>query len=58
MLTSIKGHNFVTNELKITGNNLNLDNVNINAYTKFGEVLSICSPYIEWKRNSYINQGP
>ena len=24
----------------------------MNAYTKFGEILSICSPDIEWKHNS------
>ena len=33
----------------ITGNNPNLDIVNINAYTKFGEIISICSG---------VNQGP
>ena len=27
----------------MTGNNPNLDIANINAYTKFGEILSICS---------------
>ena len=57
ILTSIKGHNSVTNQQKITGNNPNLEIVNINAYTKFGEILSICSPDIEWKRNSDKNQG-
>ena len=35
------GHNSVTLQ-KITSNNPNLDLVNINAYTKFGEILSIC----------------
>ena len=29
---------------KITVNNPNIYIVNINAYTKFGEILSICSP--------------
>ena len=58
ILTSIKGHNSVTNKLKVTGNNPNLDIVNINAYTKFGEIVSICSTDIEWKQNSDINQGP
>ena len=42
-------------------NNPNLDLVNINAYTKFGKILSICSQDIELKRNSEqnsdINQG-
>ena len=49
MLTSIKGHNSVTNSWKITGNNPKLDRVNMNAYIKFGEGLSICSPYINRK---------
>ena len=49
ILTSIKGHGSVTNGQKITGNNLNLDLVNINAYIKFGEILSICSHNIQWK---------
>ena len=33
-------------------NKPNLDPVNINAYIKFGEILSICSQDIERKRNS------
>ena len=37
-------------------NNLNLGLVNINAYIKFGEILSICSQDIEQK--SGVNQGP
>ena len=41
----------------MTGNNLNLDLVNINAYTKFGQNLSFHSKDIERKRNSDINQG-
>ena len=36
---------------KKTGNNSNLDLVNMNAYIKFGEFLSICSQDIERKRN-------
>ena len=47
-LTLIKGHNSVTNLWKMTGNNPNLDSVNINAYTKFGQILSISSQDIEW----------
>ena len=39
-------------------NNPNLDIVNINAYLKFGEILSICSQDIEQKQNSDISQGP
>ena len=42
----------------MTGNNHNLDLVNINAYRKFGEILSIWSKVIEKKQNSDINQGP
>ena len=43
VLTSIMGHNSVTNLRKITGNYPNPDLVNINVYTKFGQILSICS---------------
>ena len=50
-LTSIKGYDIVSNKLKNTGNNSNLDLVNINAYIKFGEFLSICSQDSERKRN-------
>ena len=32
-------------------NNPNLDLVSINAYTKFGKFLSICSQGLEQKRN-------
>ena len=32
-------------------NNLNVDLVNMNAYLKFGEILSICSQDIEQKQN-------
>ena len=39
-------------------NNSNLDLVNMNAYLKFGEILSIRSQNIEPKRNSGVNQGP
>ena len=35
-----------------------LDLVNMNAYIKFGGILSICSQDIEGKRNSGINKGP
>ena len=57
-MISIKGHNYVTNKQNMTGNNPNLDLANMNAYTKFGEILTICSPDIGRKRNSDINQGP
>ena len=55
ILTYIKGHNSATNNKKKTGNNPNPDLVNINAHTKFGEVLSICFKDIERKGNlTYI----
>ena len=38
-------------------NNPNVDLVNMNAYIKFGEILSICSQDIEQKQNLGINQG-
>ena len=58
ILTSIKGHNSVANERKMTLYNPNLDLITVNVYTKFGKILSICSQDIERKRNSDINQGP
>ena len=57
-LTSIKGHNSVTNLRQITSNIPNLDLFNTNAYTKSDEIVSICSKDIEWERNADINQGP
>ena len=42
----------------MTASNPNLDLVNISAYIKFGEILSICSQDIERKRNSGLNQRP
>ena len=54
------GHNSVTNVPKMMHfNRMNpyLDLVNINAYTKFGQILLISSQDIEWKRNSDISQG-
>ena len=56
--TLIKGHNSVTNMRKMMPGNPDLHRININAYTKFGEILSICSKHIEQKRNFDINQGP
>ena len=47
ILTSIKGHNSITNARKMMCNNPNLDLVNINVYTKFGEILSISTQDIE-----------
>ena len=46
-----QGHNSSTNMLKRMCNNPKLDLVNMNAYIKFGENLSICSQNIEGKRN-------
>ena len=57
ILTSIKGRNSVKILQKITGNNPKLDLVNDDVYTKYGQILSICSQDIEWKRNSDVNQG-
>ena len=52
------GHNSGTNMQKMMCNNFNVDPINMNAYVKFGEILSICSQDIERKRNFGINQGP
>ena len=38
-------------------NNSTVDLVNMNAYMKFGEILSICSQDIERKQNFGVNQG-
>ena len=58
ILTSIKGRNSVANLQNLTLYNPNLDIINVNVYTKFGQILSIGSQDIERKRNSDINQGP
>ena len=58
ILTSTKGHHFVTNWQKIPGNYPNLNLLNMNAYIRFREILSICSKDIVRKRNSDINQEP
>ena len=39
-------------------NNPKLDLVNMNAYVKLSENLSICSQDIKRKQNSGVNQGP
>ena len=41
----------------MTGNNLNLDLVNIKSYTKLSQIPSIYSKDIERKQNCDINQG-
>ena len=38
--------------------NPNQDLVNIDAYIKFGEIMSILSQDIKPKRNYSVNQGP
>ena len=43
---------------KMMCNNLNVNIVNMNAYIKFGKILSICSQDIELKQNFGVNQGP
>ena len=57
-MTSVKGHNCVTNVAKMMCSNPDHDLVNINACTIIGIILSICSQDIERKRKSNINQGP
>ena len=58
ILAYIKGHKSSTNVLKIMCMNSNLDLVNIYAYIKFGENLSMYSQVIERKRNFSVIQGP
>ena len=57
ILTSVKGHNSVTNVPKMMHNNPNVDLVNINAYIEFGEILSICSQDIEQKQIMMGTEG-
>ena len=49
IVKSINGHNYITNFRKMTGNNPNLDLVNIKTHKRFGQILSISSD---------ISQGP
>ena len=42
----------------MTCNNSKLDLVNVNAYIKFGENMSVSSQDIERKHNLGVNQGP
>ena len=39
-------------------NNPNVDLVNMNAYIKFGELMSISYQDMEWKQKLGANQGP
>ena len=57
ILTSFKGHNSIKILRKMTGDNPNLDHVNVDVHTKFGQILSNRSQDIERKRNSDINIG-
>ena len=57
ILTSIEGRNSVKILRKMTGNNPELDLINVDVHTKYGQILSICSQDIERKRNSDVNQG-
>ena len=52
ILRSIKGCNSVKILRKSMGNNPKLDVVNVDAHTKFGQILSICSLDIERKQNA------
>ena len=54
----MKGHYSGTNMRKRMCNDPKLDLVNMNAYIKFGENLSICSQDIVRKQNSDVYQGP
>ena len=49
ILTSIKGHNSLTNLRKMTSKNPKVDLASINSYIKFGQNLSNCSQDFEWK---------
>ena len=52
------GHDSGTNVRIMMCNNPKLDIVNINAYIKFGEIMSVSSQDIKRKRNFGVNQGP
>ena len=58
ILTSIKGRYSVKIFQKMMGNNPELELVNVDVHTKFGQILSICSQDIEQKKNFDVNQGP
>ena len=52
ILTLIKGRYSVKILRKMTCNNPKLDLVSVNVHTKFGQILSIRSQYIEQKQDS------
>ena len=54
----VKGQNSGTNVRKMACNNQKLGLANMDAYIKFGEILSIGSQDIERKQNFGANQGP
>ena len=56
-MAKIKGHNSDTNMRKMMRNNRKQDLAKMNADIKFGEILTIGSQNIEWKRNFGANQG-
>ena len=49
---------FGSGELNMTCNNPKLDLVNMNAYMKFGENMSVSSQDNEPTQNFAVNQGP
>ena len=53
--TAAYTNNYVTNLQRMTGNNPNLDLLNMNAYINLVKFYRICSQYIKLKRNSIIN---
>ena len=58
-ILTIKSHKPVIYVRKMTGNNPNIDLVNINAHTKFGQILTISSQEFEpVDPNFDICQGP
>ena len=56
-MTTLKDFNSATSKQNIGGSNSILDSIDINVYTKFGVILSICSQDVEWNRNSDVYQG-
>ena len=58
ILTSNTGRNSVANLQKTMIYNTNVDLVNDNVFTKFGQNQSIRFQDIEQKLNSDVNQGP
>ena len=54
----IKGHNSGTNVQQMACNIPKLDPAKMNAYIKFGEILSNGSQDIERKQNFGVNKGP